>query len=181
MPLLPIIPLLGRGTPCKSPLDAIGDGKDDDCADEDTDNVRGELAASFGRIEEGVDVESLSSVCNISQAEVHRYATSVTAKGQREGEMAVPRMAMIKMICDQGCNTTAENKTSNKANPEFIACLLIFDQAEYRVANVPESARRLQYTTVTTNGNVMIVEKRTVCASWSGRYHLLRGELPVKA
>jgi hypothetical protein len=90
-------------------------------------------------------------------------------------------MTMIKMICDQGCKTTAENNTSNKANPEFIACLLIFDHAEYRVANVLELASKLQYTTVTTNGKVMIVEKRTVCASWSGRYHLLRGERSVKA
>lgn len=70
IPLAPIIPLLGRRTPRKCPLDAIGDSKDDDCADEDADDVGSEDGA-FGGIEERVDVESLRRVRHVRQTEVH--------------------------------------------------------------------------------------------------------------
>jgi len=72
---------------------------------------------------------------------------------------------MIQMICDQGCFTTAENKISKRANPEFMACLLILDQVEYVVANVLLLSNKPQYTRVTTMGKVMMVVKRIVCAS----------------
>ena len=84
------------------------------------------------------------------------------------------------MTCDQGCNPTAEKKISKRENTELRACFEIFDQAFQRLENVEGPERMDQNTTVTTMGNVMMVVKRRVWASWKGRHHLLRGDTPVR-
>jgi hypothetical protein len=69
---------------------------------------------------------------------------------------------------------------SKSAKTELRACLLIFAHEDQGVANVDLLARRLQYTTVTTIGKQIIVEKRSEWASWKGRYHRSSGEEPVR-
>ena len=85
------------------------------------------------------------------------------------------------MICDQGWIPTAENRISKRQYAELSACLLIFDHVLCAVANVDPLDNRVQNTMVTMMGYVMIVENRTVCANWNGRYHLLSGDFPVRA
>lgn len=85
------------------------------------------------------------------------------------------------MMCDQGCFSTAEKKISKRQYALLSACLLIFAHVFRGVENVELLDNRLQKTMVTMMGYVMIVENSTVCANWNGRYHLLRGDFPVRA
>jgi hypothetical protein len=95
--------------------------------------------------------------------------------------VVVPKKRTMKMICDQGCLPTAEKRISKSQYAELSACLLIFDHVLRAVSNVDPLDNSVQNTIVTITGYVMMVENRTVCANWKGRYHLLRGDFPVRA
>ena len=165
--------------PFQGPLDHPYNSEDNHAARKNATDVTRENRP-LRRIQETVYINSLSRMCDIRYSQITPY-DQPSCQGICEGGFwGLPRKMVMKIKCDQGWFPTAEKNISNKANAEFKACLLILLHLDRVVARVPLPANSDQNTIVTRIGNVMIVVNSTVWASWNGRYHLLRGDVPVR-